>query len=69
MATDEIIVRVSPEASRQEQQKLEALASLQLPGKLQPQRGLDEVIERMSRQAQEKGLTPEILEALLRGDD
>lgn len=73
MATEEITLRVSPdaarafrEASRQEQLKLEVLVSLQLLGKLQPARSLDEVIEDMSRQAQERGLTPEILEALLR---
>jgi hypothetical protein len=76
MATDEITLRVSPEAarafreaSRQEQLKLEALVSLQLLGKLQPQRGLDEVIEEMSRQAQERGLTPDILETLLHDDE
>ena len=72
MATEKIMLRVSPEAarafreaSRQEQLKLEALVSLQLLGKLQPRRGLDEVIEEMSQQAQERGLTPEILETLL----
>ena len=41
----------------------------QLLGKLQPARGLDEVIEDMSRQAPERGLTPEILEVLLRDGD
>jgi hypothetical protein len=72
MATEEIMLRVSPEAarafreaSRQEQLKLEALVSLQLLGKLQPRRGLNEVIEEMSQLAQERGLTPEILETLL----
>ena len=72
MATEEIMLRLSPEAarafreaSRQEQLKLEALVSLQLLGKLQPRRGLNEVIEEMSQLAQERGLTPEILETLL----
>ena len=76
MATEQITLRVSPEAARafreaspQEQLKLEALVSLQLLGKLQPRRGLDEVIADMSRQAQERGLTPEMLAELLRDED
>lgn len=76
MATEQITLRVSSDAARafreaspQEQLKLEALVSLQLLGKLQPKRGLDEVIADISQQAQERGLTPEILEELLRDAD
>jgi hypothetical protein len=76
MATEQIVLRVSPEAAQafreaspQEQLKLETLVSLQLLGKLQPKRGLDEVIADMSQQAQERGLTPEILQDLLRDED
>ena len=68
MATEDITLRVSPEAARayreatpQEQLKLEALVSLQLLGYLQPRRSLDDLITEMSQHAQERGLTPELL--------
>jgi hypothetical protein len=75
MATEEITLRVSPEAAQayrratpQEQLKLEALVNLQLLGQLQPRRTLDAIISDMSLQAQERGLTPEALADLLRDD-
>jgi hypothetical protein len=75
MATEDIVLRVSPEAAEayrratpQERLKLEALVSLQLLGQLQPRRSLDEVMADMSQQAQQRGLTPEVLEELLRDD-
>jgi hypothetical protein len=75
MATEDIVLRVSPEAAEayrratpQERLKLEALVSLQLLGQLQPRRSLDEVMADMSQQAQQRGLTPEVLEGLLRDD-
>jgi|SRR5690348_11737563 hypothetical protein len=73
MTTEEITLRVSPEAARafrsatpQEQLKLEALVSFQLLGYLQPRRSLDTIISDLSQQAQERGLTPELLEEILR---
>ena len=75
MATEDITLRVSPEAAEayrkatpQERLKLEALVTLQLLGQLQPRRSLDEVMADMSEQAQQRGLTPEVLEELLRDD-
>lgn len=75
MTTEEIRLRVSPEAARafrsatpQEQLKLETLVSLQLLGYLQPRRSLDAIIADLSQQAQERGLTPERLEEILRDD-
>jgi hypothetical protein len=75
MATEDIVLRVSPEAAEayrkatpQERLKLEALVSLQLLGQLRPRRSLDEVMADMSQQAQQRGLTPEVLEELLRDD-
>ncbi len=75
MATEEITLRVSPAAAEiyrkatpQERLKLEAIVSLQLLNQLQPKRSLDEVIADMSQQAQQRGLTPELLEELLRDD-
>jgi hypothetical protein len=75
MATEEITLRVSPAAAEayrkatpQERLKFEALVSLQLLNHLQSKRSLDEVIADMSQQAQQRGLTPEMLEELLRDD-
>jgi hypothetical protein len=75
MAIEEITLRVTPEAAEafrratpQERLKLEALISLQLLGQLQPRRSLDAIVADMSRQAGEHGLTPEVLEELLRDD-
>ncbi|HEV2238316.1 MAG TPA: hypothetical protein VGR57_16760 [Ktedonobacterales bacterium] len=73
MAIEEITLRVSAEAAQafrratpEEQLRLETLVSLQLMGQLQPRRGLDEIMAEMSQQARARGLTPEILEDLLR---
>ncbi len=72
---EEITLRVTPDAARvfrqatpEEQLRLETMVSLQLLGKLQPRRSLDDVIADMSRMAQERGLTPELLENILRDD-
>jgi hypothetical protein len=76
MVAEEITLRVSAEAARafreaspQDRLKLEALVSLQLLGELQPRRSLDAIIKDMSEQANERGLTPEVLEELLRDAD
>ena len=76
MTTEEITLRVSPEAARafrsatpQEQLKLETLVSLQLLGSLQPRRSLDAIIADLGQEAQERGLTPERLERILRPAD
>lgn len=75
MATEEITLRVSPEAAQafrqaspEQQLRLETLVSLQLLGKLRSSRSLDEIIDDLSRQAQENGLTPQLLEELLRDE-
>lgn len=75
MTAEEITLRVTPEAaeafrraSPAEQLKLETLVSLQLLAMLQPSRPLDEIIEDIGKHAQEAGLTPELLEELLRDD-
>jgi hypothetical protein len=73
MALEEITLRVSPAAAEafrratpEEQLRLETLVSLQLIGKLQPARGLNDIMRDMSQQAQERGLTPAILDEILR---
>lgn len=72
---EEITLHVTPEAARmfreltrEEQLRLETMVSLQLLGKLQPRRPLDDVIDDMSRTAQERGLTPELLKEILSDD-
>lgn len=72
MEAREITVRVTPEAARiyesaseQERRKLDLLLSLQLSGTGQPPRPLQQVMREASEEAQARGLTPEILKAIL----
>jgi hypothetical protein len=73
MQTEEITIRVDPEAARayrgaseQERRKLDVLLSLRLQDALQPTGSLDQFMRDIGRKAQERGLTPEILESILR---
>ena len=75
MVMQGITIRVTPEAaatywsaSEEERQKLDALLSLRLTEAVQRNRPLREVIRELSREAQAKGLTPEILQEILSGD-
>jgi hypothetical protein len=72
MGTQKITIRVSPEAARvynaataEEQRKLDVLLSLKLTEMARAPRPLEEVMDEISRKAQARGLTPEILESLL----
>src|SRR5262245_58703955 len=72
MQTEEITIRVDPEAARayraateQERRKLDMLLSLRLHDVLQSDRSLNEVMRDIGHKAQERGLTPEILESIL----
>jgi len=72
METETITIRVSPEAARvyntataEQQRKLEVLLSLRLTEVARTARPLEEIMEEISREAQARGLTPEILESLL----
>ena len=72
METESITIRVSPEAARvyntattEQQRKLEVLLSLRLTEVARTARPLEEILEEISREAQARGLTPEILESLL----
>jgi hypothetical protein len=69
MQTEEITIRVDLQAARayraaseQERRKLDLLLSLRLQDVLRPARSLQELMRDISRKAQERGLTPEILE-------
>ena len=72
METKVIQIRVSSEAaqayetaSEAEQHKLNALLSLKLSEVGRAKRPLEVVISKISRKAQERGMTPEILESIL----
>jgi hypothetical protein len=72
METRTITIRVSPEAARvynsataEQQRKLEVLLSLKLTEVARTPRPLEEIMDEISRKAQARGLTPEILESLL----
>jgi hypothetical protein len=75
MQTQEITIRVDPEAasaylaaSEQERRKLDLLLSLRLQDVTQPGESLEQIMREISRRAQDRGLTPEILESLLNGE-
>ena len=72
MPSQSITIRVSPEAARayeqapaDERRKLDALLSLKLSEVARRPRPLEQVMGEISRKAQERGLTPEILDELL----
>ena len=72
MQTEEITIRVDPEAARgyraaseRERRKLDLLLTLRLHDALNPSGSLQELMRDLSRKAQERGLTPEILESIL----
>jgi hypothetical protein len=72
METQAITIRVSPKAaqayesaSADQQRKLDALLSIRLSEVVQDTRDLEEIMSEISRNAQERGLTPEILESIL----
>jgi hypothetical protein len=72
METKAITIRVSPEAASayetapaERRRKLDALLSLKLSEVTRAKRPLEVIMSEMSRNAQERGLTPEILESIL----
>ncbi|MCP3962054.1 MAG: hypothetical protein GY719_29785 [bacterium] len=72
MRAQNITIRVSPEAARaykgapaEERRKLDALLSLKLSEVARKPRPLEKVMGEISRKAQERGMTPEILDELL----
>ncbi len=72
MQTQEIVVRVTPDAARiyqtasvQDRHKFDLLLSLQLTETAQPTRSLRQLMSEASDEAQARGLTPEILASIL----
>jgi len=72
MQTEAITIRVDPQAARayraapdEERRKLDLLLSLRLQDALHPSGSLQDLMREISRNAQERGLTPEIVESIL----
>jgi hypothetical protein len=72
MRTEEITIHVDAEAanayrsaSEENRRKLDLLLSLRLTEATRSSRSLKEVMREISWKAQERGLTPEILESIL----
>lgn len=72
METKTITIRVSAEvarifetASEEQRRKLEALLNLKLCDATRRKRPLEEVMSDISRNAQARGLTPEIMDLIL----
>jgi hypothetical protein len=63
---DEAAARVFKNASPEERRTLEALVSLQLLEASTPRQSLRELMDTISRRAQERGLTEEILQEILK---
>jgi len=75
MTTEEITIRVDraaalafKSASAEERRKLEVILSIRLQEAFYPDTSLQEVMDDMSREAQARGLTPEILQSLLNNE-
>jgi len=72
MEIKEITIRVDAEfprvfeaVSEEQRHKVEALLSLKLGELTLPKKPLEELMSEINRKAQERGLTPEILDSLL----
>jgi hypothetical protein len=72
MKTEQITIHVDAEAARifnsaseVDRRKLEALLSLRLIEAARTNQSLREVMTEISRNAQERGLTPEVLDSIL----
>jgi hypothetical protein len=69
LEVDEAAARVFKNASPEERRTLEALVSLQLLEASTPRQSLRELMDIISQRAQERGLTEEILQEILKEAD
>ena len=72
METKTIQIQVTPEAaqayeaaSQENRRKLDALLSLRLSDVGRARRSLEVIMDEIGRKAQERGMTPEVLESIL----
>jgi hypothetical protein len=75
MQTQEITIRVDPQAagvylaaSEEDRRKLDLLLSLRLRDVCRPGESLEQVMREIGRRAQDRGLTPELMESILRDE-
>ncbi|MEW6181846.1 MAG: hypothetical protein AB1500_01540 [Bacillota bacterium] len=75
METEQITIQVDAEAARvfksasaEDRRKLEALLSIRLSEVTRTRESLKAIMNEISQKAQERGLTPEILKAILDED-
>lgn len=75
METEQIIIQVDAQAARafksastEERRKLEALLSIRLSEMTRTRESLKAIMDEISRKAEERGLTPESLKAMLNED-
>lgn len=75
MATEPITINLEPEAAQiykvaspDLRRKLDLLISRQLVAAMRNPRPLNEIMDEVGMQAEERGITPEILEEILRGE-
>ncbi len=59
------VARIFESVSEEERRKLEAVLSLKLGEATRARRSLEEVMSDISRKAQARGLTPDILDSIL----
>jgi hypothetical protein len=64
---DKETAKIYQTAPQAEKKKMQILMSLWLREFEKPSMSLDELMDDISRKAQERGLTPEILESILNG--
>ncbi len=65
ICVDADVARIFEAASEEQRRKLEALLSLKLGDVTRRKRSLEEVMSAISRNAQARGLTPELLDSIL----
>ena len=67
---DSAAAKIYAAATPEEQWKMQVLLSLRLRDlTIKPRRSLREVMDEIGAEAEARGLTPEILESILRGED
>ena len=67
---DSNAAKIYAAATPEEQWKMQVLLSLRLRDlTIKPRRSLREVMDEIGAEAEARGLTPEILESILRGED
>ena len=65
ISIDADLAEIYRSASESERRKLDLLLNLRLRNAMETKRPIQEVMDEISRKAQQRGLTPEILQSIL----